>query len=263
MSDYKPKKFTKKVELFDFDYGPEIEEEEISPAEALEPGYGVDHIEEFKRVENIFSDGDPLKAQIWDTAQIWGAYMEEELRQSEDHKLTEEIVEQTQEVLEEWNAYYDGWGCESIPYILATTWKYGQEFAKLYGLDQDQINFERAATSDRAYFSGKKFQREKEKTIEIRAKYLANILETPENLQYFLKELKSKKLEEIEFTGATVDEIIPAISFKPERTTKTKVLSVLEAAEKIMAEKSAVSKDKSNDISLKIANKQLNAKHQR
>ncbi len=252
MSGYEPKRFTKKVEKFDFDYGPEIVEEEVSPADVLEPGYAVDHLEEFKRIEETFSDGDLLKAQIWETAQIWGAYMEEEIRRSPKHELTKEMVEQTQEILEEWNAYYDGWGCDCIPYILATTWENGQEFAKLYGLNQEQISFERAVTSDRAYSLGQKFKKEKNKTTELRAKYLVDVLETPENLQYFQKELKNKELKEIEFTGATVDEIIPAISFSPERTTKVEVLKILQVAQKIMAEKTISSKEKLEELQRKI-----------
>ncbi|MBR3676620.1 MAG: hypothetical protein IKN71_05765 [Alphaproteobacteria bacterium] len=254
MSEYDEFRKYEYVEELDFDHGPEMVRREISPAQAIKSGYTVDHAKEFAVWDDICHDGDYLKEKIWDTAQLWGAYMEEEIKNSPDHKLTKRIIDGTESLMYEWNSYYDGWGSGSIPAILATTWKYGEEFAKLNpaALDFKKVKFFRTATDDDARLLNMKFDAEKSKTPKVRAEYLADILREPENLKYLQKLAEKENLSEAEIFGRPLTEIVPTLAFKSEKSAAG-MLHILELTEKIMAEKLLRSNEKFAQLRRKIA----------
>lgn len=253
MSKYDEFRKYKYVEELDFDHGPEFVQREVSPAEVIKPEYSVDHAKQFAIWKDICHDGDYLKEKIWNTAQLWGAYMEEEIKNSPDHKLTKKIIDGTESLLYEWQSFYDGWGSASISDILATTWKHGGEFAELNKahMDLDKIKFFRTVTSDDAYFLSMGFSGEKRKTPEVRAKYLADILKEPENLKYLQKLIKKGELKKAEVFGRPLAEILPVLAFKSSKSG-VGLPHILELADKFMAEKTLRSKEKIRQVRDKI-----------
>lgn len=253
MDNYDEFRKYKYIEELDFDHGPELMRREVNPAEVLKPGYSVDHAKEFAIWNDICHDGDYLKEKIWNTAQLWGAYMEEEINNSPDHKLTPRIINGTESLLSEWQSFYDGWGSASISDILATTWKHGEEFAELNkaNMDLDKIKFFRVVTGDDAYFINMRFSGEKRKTPEIRAKYLADILKEPENLKYLQKLIKKDELKKTEVFGRPLTEILPVLAFKSSKSSAG-LPHILELADKFMTEKMLRSEEKLKQVRDKI-----------
>jgi len=237
MSSYKTERFYKEEERLGFD-GIEYKEVEISPTEVLSPGYGIDHYEEFKRLKKTFTQGDdPIKRKLWKIAQYWGAYMEREMARTPDHELTSKIVNGTENVLLRWEGGCD-LGYAVVPHILGATWRYGEKFSKLNGyIDAKDMKFQRAVTSDNAYLLYKQFKKEKNITPELRAKYLADVLDGLPILQYLQKQLKKNDLSKIKIFGKKVEKIVPMLSFEKEEVKDKELPSVLNLSSKILTAK--------------------------
>lgn len=101
----------------------------------------------FKYMESV--NNNSFGKSILEYAKRWGKLMQAEMKKQGLDHLTSELVRDTDGRADIFGMSGASASCGRN--LLIMTWKYGKELGKIEGFQEEQIDFERASKSDRAY----------------------------------------------------------------------------------------------------------------